>query len=348
MKFYTGQHDFYCGIDLHARSMYLCILNKEAQIVLHKNMASAPEPFLAAIAPYRDNLVVGVECMFCWYWMADLCAKEQIAFILGHALYMKAIHGGKAKNDKIDAHKIAGLMRGGMFPQAYVYPSEMRSTRDLLRRRMYLVRQRADLLAHIHNTNSQYNLPVIGQPITRKKHRGGVAERFTDLQVQQSVQLDFGLIEYLDKALHEVELTITRLAKQHDPAAFALLRSVHGIGPILALVILYEIHIIARFPSVQQFASYSRLVKCAKESAGKLYGFSGKKIGNAFLKWAFSEAAVGFLRANPPAQKYHARLVRKYGKGKALSIIAHRLGRAVYHMLINGKPFDEGLFFKST
>lgn len=155
MKFYTQQHDFYCGIDLHARTMYLCILNKEGQIVLHRNMASAPEPFLAAIAPYRGNLIVGVECMFCWYWMADLCAREQIAFILGHALYMKAIHGGKAKNDKIDAHKIAGLMRGGMFPQAYVYPSEMRSTRDLLRRRMYLVRQRADLLAHIHNTNSQ-------------------------------------------------------------------------------------------------------------------------------------------------------------------------------------------------
>jgi transposase len=348
MKFYTQQHDFYCGIDLHARTMYLCVLNKEGQIVLHKNMESAPGPFLAAIAPYRGNLVVGVECMFCWYWMADLCAREQIAFILGHALYMKAIHGGKAKNDKIDAHKIAGLMRGGMFPQAYVYPAEMRSTRDLLRRRMYLVRQRADLLAHIHNTNSQYNLPAIGQPITRKKHRGGVVERFADAQVQQSVQLDFGLIEYLDKALHEVELTITRLAKQHDPAAFKLLRSVHGIGPILALVILYEIHVIQRFPTVQNFASYSRLVKCSKESAGKLYGFSGNKIGNAFLKWAFSEAAVLFLRANPPAQKYHARLVRKHGKGKALSIIAHRLGRAVYHMLSNGKPFDSERFFKST
>jgi hypothetical protein len=90
------------------------------------------------------------------------------------------------------------------------------------------------------------------------------------------------------------------------------------------------------------------LVKCAKESAGKLYGYSCKKIGNAFLKWAFSEAAVGFLRANPPAQKYHARLVRKHGKGKALSIIAHRLGRALYHMLSSGKPFDNERFFKST
>jgi hypothetical protein len=90
------------------------------------------------------------------------------------------------------------------------------------------------------------------------------------------------------------------------------------------------------------------LVKCSKESAGKLYGFSGHKIGNAFLKWAFSEAAVGFLRCNQPAQKYHDRLVRKFGKGKALSILAHRLGRAVYHMLVSGKPFDSEKFFKTT
>lgn len=347
MKFYTEQHDFYCGIDLHARTMYLCILDREGKIVLHRNMESAPEPFLAAIAPYRGNLVVGVECMFCWYWMADLCAREQIAFILGHALYMKAIHGGKAKNDKIDAHKIAGLMRGGMFPQAYVYPSEMRSTRDLLRRRMYLVRQRADLMAHVQNTNSQYNLPEIGKPMSRKVHRIGVAERFADTQVQKSIILDFGLIEYLDKAIADVELTIKRLSKQHDPQVLHLLLSVPGIGPILALVILYEIHVIHRFPSVQNFTSYCRLVKCAKESAGKHYGFAGQKIGNAFLKWAFSEAAVCFLRGNVEGQKLHARLVRKHGKGKALSILAHRLGRAVYHLLRKGETFDVKRFYST-
>jgi transposase len=133
MRFYTQQREFYCGIDLHARSMYLCILDRDGKIVLHHNMASAPDPFLKAIEPYRGNLVVGVECIFCWYWLADLCAAEKIEFVLGHALYMKAIHGGKAKNDKIDAYKIASLLRGGNFPLAYAYPSEMRATRDLLR-----------------------------------------------------------------------------------------------------------------------------------------------------------------------------------------------------------------------
>src|SRR5678816_1036932 len=118
--------------------MYVCILNQDSEIMLHRNMKASPETFLKAIAPYRESLVVAVECIFTWYWLADLCAKEGIAFVLGHALYMKAIHGGKAKNDRIDALKIATLLRGGMIPQAYVYPPEMRATRDLLRRRNHL------------------------------------------------------------------------------------------------------------------------------------------------------------------------------------------------------------------
>jgi hypothetical protein len=98
MRFYTGQHRYYCGIDLHARTMYLCILDHESgKIVLHRNVRCEPGLFLQAIKPYRGDLVVGVECIFCWYWLADLCTREGIPFVLGHALYMKAIHGGKAK-----------------------------------------------------------------------------------------------------------------------------------------------------------------------------------------------------------------------------------------------------------
>ena len=147
MRFYTQQHPHYCGIDLHARTMYLCILNQAGAIVLHRNMKADPDSFLQAIGPYRDQIVVAVECIFTWYWMADLCAREGIAFVLGHALYMKAIHGGQAKNDKIDAHKIAVRRRGGMIPEAYVYPEGMRSTRDLLRRRMHLMDCKKSLMA---------------------------------------------------------------------------------------------------------------------------------------------------------------------------------------------------------
>ena len=102
MRFYTEQRRFYCGIDLHARMMYVCILSQEGEVVFHKNLPAAPKPFLEAIAPFRDDLVVGAECMFTWYWVADLCAREGIEFVLGHALYMKAIHGAKVKNDRVD------------------------------------------------------------------------------------------------------------------------------------------------------------------------------------------------------------------------------------------------------
>jgi transposase len=340
MRFYTKPHKFYCGIDLHARTMYLCVLNQEGEVLFHRNMKAAPEPFLKAIAPYREDLVVCVECVFTWYWLADLCAHEGIPFVLGHALYMKAIHGGKAKNDKIDAHKIAVLLRGGMLPQAYVYPAAMRATRDLLRRRMHRMRKRAELLAHIQNTNSQYNLPEIGKKLAYKANRGGVAERFSDPAVQKSMEVDLALIGHYDRLLTDLELGLVNTAKAQDAQTFYRLRSIPGVGKLLALVLLYEIHDIRRFPRVQEFVSYCRLVKCAKESAGKRYGTSGKKIGHAYLKWAFSEAAVLFLRNNPAGQKYLARLERRHGKGKALTVLAHKLARAVYYMLKRDTAFD--------
>jgi transposase len=347
MRFYSQQHKFYCGIDLHARSMYLCILDQDGNILLHKNIHAQPDPFLEAIEAYREDVVVAVECMFTWYWLADLCNKEGISFVLGHALYMKAIHGAKVKNDKIDARKIAALLRAGMIPQAYVYPAGMRAARDLLRRRNYLARKRADLLSHIQNTNSQCNLPEFGKKIAYKIHRESVAGQFTDPVIRKSVETDLELVDHLDRILWNLESYIRQVASGHDPNALLLLKTIYGVGPILSLVILYEIHDIGRFPTVQDFVSYCRLVKPPRESAGKRHGTSNKKIGNAHLKWAFFEAAVLFLRGNPEGMKFKKRLEKKHGKSKALSILAHKIGRATYYILKRQKAFDMNKFLKS-
>jgi hypothetical protein len=176
--------------------MYVCILNQDSESMLPRHMKASPETLLKAIAPYWETLGVAVECLFTWYWLADLGAPEGIPFVLGHALSMKALHGGKAKNDKIDAHKIAVLLRGGMLPQAYVSPATMRATRDLLRRRMSLTRQRAELLAHIQNTNSQYRLPEIGKKLAYQANREGGAERLPALAVQKSMAVDLALLGY--------------------------------------------------------------------------------------------------------------------------------------------------------
>ena len=348
MRFYTNQHKFYCGIDLHARSMYLCILDQEGKTMLHRNCRTTPDDFLRAIQPYREDVVVAVECMFVWYWLADLCTQETIPFVLGHALYMKAIHGGKSKNDKIDSKKIAALLRGGTLPVAYVYPATMRSTRDLLRRRNHLMQKRSELLAHIQNTNSQYNLPEFGKKIAYKANRDGVTDHFPDPSVQKSIEVNLQLIDSYDRLLTELELYIVKQAKGHNVRNLYLLRSIPGIGKILSLILLYEIHDINRFPRVQDFVSYCRLVKCTRESGGKKSGAKNSKIGNAHLKWAFSEAACLFLRGNEQAQLYHNRLVSKHGKGKALSILAHKIGRAVYFMLKREEPFNMNTFFART
>jgi transposase len=344
MRFYNRQHRHYCGIDLHVKTMYVCILDTAGQVLVHRNGPSTPEAFLETIAPYRDDLVVAAECMFTWYWLADVCATEGIPFVLGHALAMKAIHGGKAKNDRIDSHKIAVLLRGGMLPQAYVYPAAMRATRDLIRRRLHLVRKRGQLLTHIQNTRAQYNLPAFEKRLAYPGNRDGVVEHFPDPSVRKSIEVDVALIDHYDALINDLELTIVRAAKRHDADAFHRLRSVPGIGKVLALTILYEIHDVTRFDRVQEFASYARLVKCAHQSAGKKLGTGGAKIGNVHLKWAFSEAAVLFLRHTKDGKKMLAGIEKKHGKGKALSILAHKLGRAVFYMLSRGTVFSAEKF----
>ncbi len=347
MRLYTRAHKHYCGVDLHARNMYVCILNQAGEVLLHRSLRCEPALFLSAIAPYREDLVVGVECIFSWYWLADLCAKEGVAFVLGHALYMRAIHGAKAKNDRVDSRKIAALLKGGLMPEAYVYPQQMRATRDLMRRRLHFVRQRGQLLAHIQMTHHQYNLPSPGRRISYRVNRDGIGEGFEDSSTRESIAADLALVDHYEVVINDLELKVLREARGHDPNSFQILRSLPGIGKILALTILYEIHDVQRFEKVQQFASYSRLVKCAHTSDGKVVGSGGAKIGNAYLKWAFSEAAVLFLAKCPEGKSLFARIERKHGKGKALSILAHRIGRAVYFMLARKRAFELERFLRS-
>ena len=310
MNFYNNTHPYYCGIDLHARSLYVCIIDKTGNTLVHKEISANPEKLHHLLKPFLGDIVVGVECMHCWCWVSDFCEQLNVDFILGHALYMKAIHGGKAKNDRIDSYKIANLIRGGNFPLAYTYPKEMRATRDLLRRRAKIVRHGAHLKAHVVNTTSQYNLPPNAVNLKNADAREQLRATFPDPVVQRNIDLDMAILDAYSQELSKVEWFIEKQAKQHKPAQLKLLKSIHGIGPILALTIIYEIGDISRFETVQKFASYSRLVKCKAESAGKSYGTQGNKTGNANLKWAFSEAAVLHLRGNDQAKNYLLKLQR--------------------------------------
>jgi len=269
---------------------------------------------------------------------------------------MKAIHGGKTKNDRIDAEKIAMLLRGGMLPQAYAYPPEMRATRDLLRRRSRLVRMRAELLGHVQLTKHQYNVAPFKRKIAYRAGRQGVEDHFDDSVVRQNVEVDIEAIDYLERAIKRLEAYLVRQTRTgtgpaHDVQTFHRLRTVPGIGQVLAMTILYEIEDISRFPRVQEFVSYARLVKGQiwrsriANSAGKKLGTQGGRMGNRHLKWAFSEAAILYLRESERAKRCVSRLEARHGKGKALSILSAKLGRAVYFMMRRQEAFDEDRLF---
>jgi transposase len=330
--------------------MHLCILDHDGTVVFDKNLPCHPKALLAALTPYRDGLVIGVECMFGWYWLADLCQAEQIPFVLGHALYRRLIHGGKAKNDRIDAGKIARLLRGGNFPLAYVYPKGMRETRDLLRRRLYLVHKRAELITHLEILNAQTNLPPFGTKLAYAANRAAldIPQRFRDPSVQLSATLNLELIDCLDELIAKAELYLTRSAKVDDVQTYHRLRTIPGVGPILALVLRYEIHDSRRFEHVGQFLSYARLVRCDHASAGQKLGSGGKKIGNAHLRWAFAEAVCLFLRGSDRAKQWKQKQEKKRGSGKALAILAAKLARAVDHMLRQQQATGEDRFWQSA
>jgi transposase len=252
---------------------------------------------------------------------------------LGPALSIKAIHGGTAKNDTIDAQKLAVWRRGGLLPQAYGYPAARRATRDLLRRRWHLTRPRAALLPHVPQTNGQYNLPELGQQIASTANRSGVAARLPDPAVHKRVEVELALIDFYDPLRRDVALTIVQTATPHAAQTVYRRPSVPGIGKMLSLVLRYEMHDLTRFPRVQAVVSSCRLGPWAQASAGKRDGSAGPKMGQADLPWAFSAAAVLCLRTHPAGQTLLARFEQQPGKGTALTLSAQPLARAVAERL---------------
>src|SRR5262249_41243211 len=147
-------------------------------------------------------------------------------------------------NDRIDANKIARLLRGGNFPLAYVYPKGMRETRDLLRRRNYFVRQRSGLFTHLQILNAQYNLPPFPKKLSFAANRAelDVAHRFSAPSGQKNAAANLAVMDCLEEQIAELELYLTRTAKVDDVQTYHRLQSIPGVGKVLALVLLYEIH----------------------------------------------------------------------------------------------------------
>ena len=344
MHYYTSTSEFNCGIDLHARQMYVCLMDRTGKILLHTNIKNNDfNHFLKLIEPWRHDLTICCECMFGWYWLSDACQAAGLTFVLAHALYLKAIHGGKNKNDRIDSEKLAHLLRANLIPPSYVYPSAQRPFRALLRQRLFFVWQRADLLSRIQSHQLAHNRPPIRQ--TRSNREPWLEQLLTHEEHpvrQLALKNEMAMITHFDSQISALEEQLHRLTKENRPRDYALLQTVPGIGEHLGMTILYEIGDINRFPSVKDFVSYCRLVKGTVASAGKFKGLRGAKMGNPYLRWAFGEAAVIAKRDHHIIGPLAAGLESRFGgnKFKANTVVAIKLARAVYFMLKNKTVFD--------
>jgi len=344
MKYYTSTTEYNCGIDLHARQMYVCLMDRQGKKLVHTNVKNNDfNFFLKLVDPYKHDLTVCCECMFGWYWLADACQAANLTFVLAHALYVKAIHGGKNKNDRIDSEKLTHLLRSNLIPPSYVYPADKRPLRALLRQRLFFVWTRAELLARINSHQLAHNrVPPKRTCRTRDPWEEALLKAEEHPLRQIALKNEMAMIRHFDKQIFGLEEELQRQTKKAAGREYALLQGVPGIGENLGLTLLYEIGDINRFPTVKDFLSYCRLVKGTVASAGKIKGLRGAKLGNPYLRWAFGEAAVIAKRDHyligPLAQRLEATMGGN--KFKANTVVAIKLARAVYFMLKNKTVFD--------
>lgn len=344
MDLYQINSKYYCGVDMHARSMYVTVLDNDGNIKFQRNMQNDFKTFKQSMQPFLPDLAVGSESTFMYYWLSDCCRDEGIPFYMGHAYYMKTIHGGKKKNDKLDSKKIADLMRCNHLPKAYAYPKEWRATRDLLRRRHHIMHIRSECYSHIQNTFTQQCKEITPNEVRDKSTRRNLEDLLGDPDLKTIIKTDLDVIEFIDPLLKKLELQIRIRAREHDRTLLNLMLTIPGVGEMHSLILLYEIYDINRFPSPQQFSSYCRLVKCERSSAGKKSGGGNQKIGNPYLKWSIGNIILSAVKVSPLINTHYQRLQSKFGKGRSKSIISHKFGIAIYYMLKNKEVFDAARF----
>ena len=315
---------FYTGIDQHKRDSFLATYDAEGTLVkqgrVRKTRAALSQYFAAFAGPHRAV----VESTGGWYWLADVLAALHVDLRLAHATRLKAISAATVKTDRIDADTLATLLRADLIPEAHMIARDRRGPRDLLRARLRLVTKRASCRNNIARLFEQANVP----------HRT-LLDALPRLQVtcyEDQIALLTTQIHTLEQTLHPLLLPSPDV--QH-------LLWIPGIGKGNACTLVTEIDGIARFPSVNRFLSYCRLVPGANNSAGRLRHRSGHKAGNRYLKLAVSHAAVRAVQYFPVVRGWYQRQLRRKPKRIAQTLVAVELARIVYHVLQRGEPYHQ-------
>ena len=338
---------FYCGIDLGAREAQLCVINSQVKRVLEVKVPNKLGHIKQLLAPYKAELELVVESTFNWYWLVDGLQAAGFKVVLAHTLGLHLITGAKVKTDRRDAFALAKLLLAGLIPVAYIYPVETRPVRDLLRRRGWLVQQRAGEYGSLRRLLLREGILSQRQQELKQACEADLEKWFKHEFVRLHASQELERIKLYSQQIAELEAKILAQAKKEW--AFEWLQQLPGVGPIIALSIYYEIGELSRFASARDFSSYSRVVPGVAQSGPTVRRGRGSKQGNPYLKWAFSQAAVHAVRNYPTVRRYYERqLQRQRGRGRQMvvyNIIAHKLAQAVYHMLKERSAYHEELLF---
>ena len=334
----------YGGIDLHATNSYIGIVNEENRVIFKNRYRNDLSTILAVLAPFKDELEgVAVESTFNWYWLVDGLMDAGYPVRLANPAAMKEYKGLKHKDDKKSALWLANLLRLKILPEGYIYPKEERPVRDLLRKRLHLVRHRTSHILSNKNIMSR-NLGATMKSNDNKTLQEKEVERlFQEPHLRLSVRASLSTIHHLTGQIKEIEKTILGQVRLRDE--FKGLITLPGVGPILALTIMLEVGDIRRFPGVGHYASYCRCVESIRSSNDKKTGEGNRKNGNKYLSWAYVEAANFAKRCSPAIRRYYTKKVATTNEPVAIKAVSHKLVRASYYVLRDHAVFDEGRLF---
>lgn len=338
----------YAGFDLHSNNNHLAIVDENGKPVLKKRSTNDPEKILAMLAPYREELSgVAVESTFNWYWLVDLIMEAEYKAHLANPAAIQRYSGLKHSDDTNDALWLAEMLRLGILPEGYIYPKEERPLRDLLRKRMHLVRLRSSLILSLQNIiarNSGTKLSVTKIKQLKEDHVAPMVSSQEELALSGQVSKES--IDYLTRQIQRIERGVENKASLRKE--YEKLVTIPGVGRILSLTIMLETGPISRFPKAGNYASYCRKVPTGWTSNGKKKGSGNKKNGNKYLAWAFSEASELARRYDERIRAYYTRKAAKANFMVAHSTLAHKLARAAYYIIRDGVAFDIKKFFAGS
>ncbi len=334
----------YCGIDLHSRDCWLAILDERLKVVQEAKVGNDLDALLQVLEPYCEDLEgVAVESTFNWYWLVDGLQEAGYRMHLTNTWAVQQYEGLKYTDDRHDARWLAHLLSLGILPEGYIYPKEERTTRDLMRRRSFLVRKRTAFMLAMRGAFENRTGTRINSNDLKQWKAEDVEAHVDDPAAAFGITCLLEPMHVLSSQIKKIEKGV--LARGRLRPEFAPLETVWGIGKILGLTIMYEVGDIGRFRKVGNFTSYCRLVNTARLSAGKRKGSGNRKNGNPYLSWAYSEAAHHAVRHHPEAQKYYQRKRSKTNGIIAIRALAHKLARASYHVMRDHVNFDPGRVF---